>query len=86
MYNVGSLQYTFSGGNVVQAFPVATVAGGVAGGVAGLLLFMAVIMASIVVVYRKDSVNKRYQIDVLMSQIMANDKEMTGRVQFKSKY
>ena len=80
LYNVGSLQYTYSGGNVVQAFPVAAVAGGVAGGVAGLFLFIAVVMASIVVVHRRDSVKKRYQIDVLMSQVMANDNEMTGRV------
>ena len=67
---MGSLQYTSTGLNVVQAFPVAAVAGGVAGGVAGLLLLMAVIMASIVVVHRRDSVKKRYQIDVLMSQVI----------------
>ena len=81
---MGSLQYTSTGLNVMQAFPVVPVAGGVAGGVAGLLLLMAVIMASIVVVHRRDSVKKRYQIDVLMSQVMANDKEMTGRVQLNT--
>ena len=80
------LSYTPAGSSTVSPFPVASVAGGVAGGVAGLLLLMAAIMASIVVVHRRDSVKKRYQIDVLMSQVIANDKEMTGGVQFKSKY
>ena len=83
-YTPGSIMFVTS---TVSPFPVASVAGGVAGGVAGLLLFMAVIMVSIVVVHRRDSVKKRYQIDVLMSQVRAHEKdtkEMKGMVKLNS--